>query len=115
MLCAKLDRGGPEDLGLTLQVTHKAVDALEGLGNGHFNDFLAVEANTIVIVHAATEREDDVVGLLDLLGRKLVLDAAGTLGLDVNLITQLGALRLDRLGHHVGVCNAGRAVGDGHD
>lgn len=115
LLGAKLDRGGLEDLGLTLKVTHKAVDALEGLGNGHFNDLLAVEANTIVIVHAATEREDDVVGLLDLLGRKLVLDAAGTLGLDVNLITQLDALRLDRLGHHVGVCNAGRAVGDGHD
>ena len=115
LLGAELDRGSLEDLGFTLKVAHKAVDALEGLGNGHFNDLLAVEANTIVIAHAATEREDDVVGLLDLLGRKLVLDAAGTLGLDVNLITQLGALRLDRLGHHVGVCNAGRAVGDGHD
>ena len=104
-----------EDLGLRLEVAHEIVDALQRLGDGNLRDLLAVKADSVVVVHSATEGQDDVVGLLDLLGRELVLNAAGTLGLHVDLVAQLGALGLDGLGHHVGVSDAGRTVGHCHD
>lgn len=104
-----------EDLGLSLEVAHEVVDALQRLGDGNLHDLLAVKADSVVVVHSATEGQDNVVGLLDLLGRELVLNAAGALGLHVDLVAQLGALGLDGLSHHVGVGDASRAVGHCHN
>ena len=68
-------------------------------------DALAVEAGQVDL---GGSRDDDGIGLTDILGGQLVLDADRPLGLDLDLVTSFLGRLLQFLGCHVCVGNTGR-------
>ena len=94
---------------------HDLVDEHLGLvdaaGDGAAVKRLAVKAVELDVLVGS---DDDALAAGDILGGEHVLGARGALGLDLDAQPHLLGLGLEGLGGHVGVGDAGRARGDGH-
>ena len=96
---------GPATNGGGQGLLHELGRTSDAVLNTGDEDALAVEAGQVDL---GVSRDDDSIGLTDVLGGQLVLDADRPLGLDLDLVTGFLGRLLQFLGCHVCVGNTGR-------
>ena len=100
---------GPATNGGGQGLLHELGRTSDAVLNTGDEDALAVEAGQVDL---GVSRDDDSIGLTDVLGGQLVLDADRPLGLDLDLVTGFLGRLLQFLGCHACVGNTGRTCCD---